>query len=149
MNKTKQQKNAATLLTGNRTRRWCLLTAGFLSTGLAILGIFLPLLPTVPLLLLAAACFARSSEPFYRWLVEHRQLGPLLQPYLEGAGIPRRAKVKAIALVWITIPASALLLVTLPWLRLLMFVVALAVTLYLLRLPIREETAVQPLSPSS
>jgi uncharacterized membrane protein YbaN (DUF454 family) len=128
-------------------KRWCLLTAGVLSTALAVLGIFLPLLPTVPLLLLAAACFARSSEPFYRWLVEHRQLGPLLQPWLEGAGIPRRTRVKAIALVWVSIPASAFLLVPLPWVRALMFAVALAVTLYLLRLPSREATAALPISP--
>jgi hypothetical protein len=148
MHETKPQKKSATPLPGNRVRKCCLLTAGLLSTGLAVLGIFLPLLPTVPLLLLAAACFARSSEPFYRWLVEHRQLGPLLQPYLEGAGIPRRTRVKAIALVWVTIPASAFLLVTLPWVRALMFAVALAVTLYLLRLPTREATAALPISPA-
>jgi uncharacterized membrane protein YbaN (DUF454 family) len=128
--------------------RWFLLAAGWLSTALAILGIFLPLLPTVPLLLLAAACFARSSEPFYIWLLEHRHLGPLLQPYLKGAGIPRRAKVKAIALVWVTIPASALLLVPLFWVRVLMFVIALAVTLYLLRLPSPEDAAGQSTSPA-
>jgi uncharacterized membrane protein YbaN (DUF454 family) len=113
-----------------------------------VLGIFLPLLPTVPLLLLAAACFARSSESLHRWLLEHRHLGPLLQPYLMGTGIPRRARVRAIAIIWVTIPASALFLVPIPWVRGLMFAVALAVTLYLLRLPTREETAVQPTSPA-
>jgi hypothetical protein len=147
MNEIKQQKQIATR-SENRARKWFLLVAGILSTGLAILGIFLPLLPTVPLLLLAAACFARSSEPFYSWLMEHRHLGPLLQPYLKGSGIPRPAKVKAIALVWVTIPASALLLVPLLWVRVLMFFVALAVTLYLLRLPIREDAAGQSTSPA-
>jgi uncharacterized membrane protein YbaN (DUF454 family) len=142
-----QQPDSTSHLPGSRVKKWCLLTLGVLSTGLAVLGIFLPLLPTVPLLLLAAACFARSSEPFYRWLVEHRQLGPLLQPWLEGAGIPRRTRVKAIALVWVSIPASAFLLVPLPWVRVLMFTVALAVTLYLLRLPTREATAALPISP--
>jgi len=125
----------------NSVKRWCLLVAGLVSTALAILGIFLPLLPTVPLLLLAAACFARSSETFYRWLLEHRHLGPLLQPYLDGAGIPRQSRVKAIALVWITITASAFLFVPLPWVRVLMFAVALFVTIYLLRLPTRIEAA--------
>jgi uncharacterized membrane protein YbaN (DUF454 family) len=142
-----QQPDSTSHLPGSRVKKWCLLTLGVLSTGLAVLGIFLPLLPTVPLLLLAAACFARSSEPFYRWLVEHRQLGPLLQPWLEGAGIPRRTRVKAIALVWVSIPASAFLLVPLPWVRVLMFAVALSVTLYLLRLPTREATAYEPISP--
>jgi len=142
------EPNQAKNRPGISARKWCLLTAGLLCTGLAILGIFLPLLPTVPLLLLAAACFARSSEPFYLWLLEHRHLGPLLQPYLHGDGIPRQARRKAIALIWLTIPASALFLVPIPWVRGLMFVVALAVTLYLLRLPTREKTAVQPTSPS-
>jgi uncharacterized membrane protein YbaN (DUF454 family) len=142
-----QQPDSTSHLPGSRVKKWCLLTLGVLSTGLAVLGIFLPLLPTVPLLLLAAACFARSSEPFYRWLVEHRQLGPLLQPWLEGAGIPQRTRIKAIALVWVSIPASAFLFVPLAWVRALMFAVALAVTLYLLRLPTREATAALPISP--
>lgn len=127
----------------NSVKRWCLLVAGLLSTALAILGIFLPLLPTVPLLLLAAACFARSSETFYRWLLEHRYLGPWLQPYLDGGGIPRRARIKAIALVWLTITASAFLFVPLLWVRAVMFAVALCVTIYLLRLPTRIDAANQ------
>jgi hypothetical protein len=118
-----------------------------LSTALAVLGIFLPLLPTVPLLLLAAACFARSSESFHRWLLEHRHLGPLLRPYLQSAGIPRRARLAAIALIWITIPVSALFLIPLPWVRVVMFAIALAVTIYLLRLPTLEEPAARPAAP--
>lgn len=125
-------------------RQWFLLIAGLLSTALAVIGIFLPLLPTVPLLLLAAACFARSSETFYNWLLDHRHLGPMLQPWLDGAGIPRRTRVKAIALVWVTITISALLFVSLPWVRVLLFTVALCVTIYLLRLPTRIETAAKP-----
>lgn len=148
MKATRQRSSATALSARNKVRKWCLVAAGLLSTGLAVLGIFLPLLPTVPLLLLAAACFARSSESFHRWLLEHRHLGPLLQPYLKGAGIPRRAKVKAVALVWVTIPASALLLVSTPWVRILMFSVALAVTLYLLLLPTREEAGIQPATPA-
>jgi hypothetical protein len=119
----------------SRVVRWCLTGAGLLSAALAILGIFLPLLPTVPLLLLAAACFARSSEHLHRRLLHHRRLGPLIGPYLEGAGIPRKAKAAAIILIWTTITASALLVVPLFWVKVLIFGIAAAVTIYLVRLP--------------
>lgn len=121
--------------TAGRAVRWCLLALGIICTGLAVLGIFLPLLPTVPFLLLAAACFARSSERLHRWLLDHRHLGPMLRGYLEGSGIPRRAKATAITLVWVTVPPSAIFVVPLPWVRVFLFGIALAVTIYLLRLP--------------
>lgn len=123
-----------------RSRLWrgLLLATGLLSLALGVLGIFLPLLPTVPFLLLAAACFARSSERVHRWLLNHAQLGPMLAGFLDGQGIPRQAKIRAIALVWLTIPPSALWLVSHPWLKGLLFAVALGVTLYLWRLPERK-----------
>lgn len=117
--------------------RGILLAAGVLSTALGVLGIFLPLLPTVPFLLLAAACFARSSERLHRWLVEHRHLGPMFRGYLEGSGIPRRAKVTAIALVWATITPSAFLVLDHLGARFFLLTVGALVTLYLLRLPTR------------
>ena len=125
----------------NRVVRWCLTGAGLLSTGLAILGIFLPLLPTVPLLLLAAACFARSSERLHRRLMDHHRLGPLIRPYLAGDGIPRKAKASAIILIWLTIPASALYIVDVFWVRALLIGIAVAVTIYLLLLPTIDPAA--------
>lgn len=112
---------------------------GFICTALGVLGIFLPLLPTVPLLLLAAACFARGSERCYSWLLEHRHLGPMLQGYLDGKGIPRRAKVSALGLIWLTIPVSVVFVITHPWGKALLLLVGLGVTVYLVRLPIRRE----------
>jgi uncharacterized membrane protein YbaN (DUF454 family) len=122
-------------------RRSLLIAAGLLSTALAVLGIFLPLLPTVPLLLLAAACFARSSPRCHAWLREHRHFGPVLAAYQDGGGIPRRAKVTALLLIWTSISLSALFLVAATWLRLLLVLIALAVTLYLLWLPTRPDHA--------
>ncbi len=115
--------------------RMVLVTAGFCSTLLAVVGIFLPLLPTVPLLLLAAACFARSSERFHNWLLEHPQLGPMVRSYLGGRGVPLRAKLTAIGLIWITIPISVLFFIPQIWVDILLIVIGLCLTIFLLRLP--------------
>jgi uncharacterized membrane protein YbaN (DUF454 family) len=119
----------------NPALRWTLLISGFLATALGVLGIFLPVLPTVPFLLLALACFARSSERFYDWLLDHAHFGPIIQPYIEGCGMSRASKGKASTLLWASILLSAFLLVELVWVRVLLLVIACAVTLYLLSLP--------------
>jgi uncharacterized membrane protein YbaN (DUF454 family) len=74
-----------------------LIAFGLLSVGLAVLGMFLPVLPTTPLLLLALACFARSSERLHGWLLSHRAFGPVLKNWHETRSMPRRAKIVAIA----------------------------------------------------
>jgi len=116
--------------------RWILICCGCFSVAAGVVGIFLPLLPTVPFLLLAAACFARSSERFHVWLVQHNHLGPLIRGYLDGAGMPLRAKRIAISMVWISFSASAFLFVQVLWLKIFMMAVAAGITIYLLRLPI-------------
>jgi uncharacterized membrane protein YbaN (DUF454 family) len=118
--------------------RWVLFCSGAISVALAVLGIFLPILPTVPFLLLALACFSRSSERFYTWLLEHNHLGPLLRPYLQEQRIPRAVKLKAIALLWLSIGLSVHFLLEALWLKALLLVIALAVTIYLLHMPEEE-----------
>jgi uncharacterized membrane protein YbaN (DUF454 family) len=121
-----------------RALKVLLVAVGLLSTVLAVLGIFLPLLPTVPLLLLAAACFARSSDRFYRWLLEHRRLGPLVRTYRDGKGIPARARAAAIALIWGSIAVSAYFTPN-GWVRLLLLGIASGITAYLVSLPTRPQ----------
>lgn len=123
----------------NDLLRWILIVCGWLAIAGGIVGIFLPLMPTVPLLLLAAACFARSSERFHTWLVEHDHLGPLIRDYLKNGAIPVRAKRMAIGMIWISFPASAFLFVQALWLRVLLIAIAAGVTLYLLKLPTMPE----------
>ncbi|MFB4394292.1 YbaN family protein [Pseudomonas sp. LS_2] len=112
--------------------RYLLLAVGWLSVALGVLGIFLPVLPTTPFLLLAAACFARSSPRFHAWLVNHPRLGPWIRDYLNGDGIPLRAKVYAIGLMWVSISVSCYL-VPLFWARVFMLTSAVLVTLYILK----------------
>ena len=114
--------------------RSVLTTVGLVSTGLAVLGIFLPLLLTVPLLLLAAACFARSSERFHSWLLQHPHLGPMIRGYL-GKGIPLRSKIFSISLLWLTISVSVILTTPL-WVKMTLLAIGSAVTIYLLQLPV-------------
>ena len=126
--------------TRNPWLRWLLLGIGWASVALGIAGIFLPVLPTTPFLLLAAACFVRSSRRFYLWLVNHQHLGPWIRDYLEGNGIPLKGKVYAIGLMWASIGLSCYL-VPMPWARAFMLTSAVLVTLYILRqktLPARD-----------
>ncbi|GIZ12034.1 YbaN family protein [Pseudomonas sp. NCCP-436] len=116
----------------HRSVRYVLLTLGWLNVVLGVIGIFLPVLPTTPFLLLAAACFVRSSRRFYLWLVMHPRLGPWIRDYLDGQGIPRRAKIYALSLMWPCIALSCYLVPLLPA-RLFMLTSAVLVSLYILR----------------
>lgn len=118
--------------TRNPWLRWLLLGIGWASVALGIAGIFLPVLPTTPFLLLAAACFVRSSRRFYLWLVGHPHLGPWICDYLDGEGIPLKGKVYAIGLMWASILLSCYLVPLLPA-RVFMLGSASLVTLYILR----------------
>jgi uncharacterized membrane protein YbaN (DUF454 family) len=116
----------------NRFVRYLLQGVGWLSVVLGVIGIFLPVLPTTPFLLLAAACFARSSPRFYHWLVDHPRLGPWIRGYLDGEGIPLKGKVYAIGLMWVSIGFSCWL-VPMIWARGLMVVSAVLVSVFILR----------------
>lgn len=76
---------------------------GLVSLGLGILGIFLPVLPTTPLLLLAAALFLRSNMKLYDWLLNHPKLGPYIRNFMEHKAIPLKIKILSVSLVWITL----------------------------------------------
>ena len=112
--------------------RYGLLGVGWLSVALGVIGIFLPIMPTTPFLLLAAACFAHSSPRFYNWLVNHKRFGPLIKDFLEGRGMPLKAKVLAIGSLWFSIAFSCYL-IPIVWLRVAMVVIAALVTIYILR----------------
>lgn len=111
-----------------------LVAAGTLAVALGVLGIFLPLLPTTPFLLLAAACYARSSSRFYRWLLGNRWFGEYIKSYREKRGVPVRVKAASLALLWAAILVSAFGFVQSGWVRLLLMVIALGVSAHILSL---------------
>lgn len=76
---------------------------GVVSLSLGVAGIFLPLLPTTPFLLLAAWAFVRSSPRLYAWLINHPHLGVYIRNFRENHAIPLRVKVVSVSLVWLTI----------------------------------------------
>ncbi len=120
--------------------RWVLAAAGFVSVGLAVLGALLPVLPTTPFLLLAAWCFARSSDRLYRWLHENRLFGEYLRRYRSGEGLPLSTKVATISLLWLTLGASTAL--SRPeirlWLGAVLALVGMAVTAHIARIKTRK-----------
>lgn len=111
--------------------RILLLVSGFTFTGLGVLGIFIPLLPTTPFLLLAAACFARSSQRFHHWLMNNRWLGQYIKNYRDKRGITLKHKIITLSVLWITILLSILYASPILWVRILLLIVAVGVTYHL------------------
>ena len=112
--------------------RIILIVCGTICTALGIIGIFVPLLPTTPFLLLAAACYARSSERFYNWLLNNRVFGRYVRDYLQKRGISLRVKIITLVLLWATIILSAIFATDALWLRILLTVIAVGVTIHIL-----------------
>lgn len=112
---------------------------GSIFTGLAFLGIFLPLLPTTPFLLLAAFFFLRSSERLYHWLLNHKIFGKYLQNYLDNRSIPLKIKIFTLFLLWVTILSTVLFFVNDFIIKLLLIAIALAVTIHILRFKTGEQ----------
>ena len=108
-----------------------LFVCGTLCVALGVIGIFLPLMPTTVFLLLAAACYARSSDRFHQKLVQH----PWLGPYLQRHGLTVRQKATILAVLWVGLITTSVWTVQVLWLRILLGVIGLSVTLHVVRLP--------------
>jgi len=122
--------------------RVVLWVVGSLALVLGIIGIFLPGLPTTPFVLVAAACYARASEPFYRWLIANPTFGPLIVEWRRHRSIPYRIKVIAITLMSLTICVSIWTLSAMPWLQVLLAVIGLSTSVWVWRIPSRDHKAV-------
>ena len=81
--------------------RFLWLILGLLFVAIGLIGVVVPGLPTTPLMILAAACFAKSSQRFYDWVIANKMFGHHVKNYREGRGIPARSKRAIIPVLWI------------------------------------------------
>lgn len=118
----------------NKAVKALLVALGFFFTGLGVIGLFLPLLPTTPFLLLAAACFARSSVRFYDWLLSSKYLGVYIKNYIEKKGVPLKVKLTAITFVWVGMVISIIFATDILIIRIILVIIAIGVTVHLSKL---------------
>ncbi len=112
--------------------KYLYIVLGSVSLSLGVLGMFLPVLPTTPFLLLTAALYYRGSPELYEKLMAHKHLGPYIKSFREDRSIPLSAKIYSISLLWMTILLSAFLAVDRIWFRVLLIAVAVGVTVHIL-----------------
>ena len=104
-----------------------------MSLALGIMGIFLPVLPTTPFLLLSAALYMRSSQRLYNWLMSHKHLGVYIRNFREYKALPLRVKIVSVTMVWATLLYCAFAVAKEWWMSTIFIAIALGVTIHILR----------------
>ena len=112
--------------------KYVYIVLGTISLALGILGIFLPLLPTTPFLLLTAALYFKGSPRLYNWFLNHKYLGPYIRNFRENKAIPLRAKIISVSLLWITMSYCIFCIVPYLWVKIILFAIAVGVTYHIL-----------------
>ena len=112
--------------------RILLIILGSIALVLGIVGIFLPLLPTTPFLLLAAALYFRGSPRLYEWLLAHPHLGTYIRNFREHKAIPLRVKITSVTLVWATLLYCTFGIAEVWWQRILFLLLATGITIHIL-----------------
>ena len=119
-----------------KTIRVLLIVSGTFSLALGTVGIFLPILPTTPFLLLSAACYMRSSQRMHKWLLGNKWFGEYIRNYQEGRGIPFKTKILTLALLWVAIIYSTFIPLDEALIaQVVLVLIAFGVSIHLLRLP--------------
>ena len=111
-----------------------LVVIGFISLSLGLVGIFLPVLPTTPFVLLSAGCFMKSSNRLYCWLTGHRTIGPYIDAWCRYRAVTVKSKIVSIVVLWSVMLCTIAFGVSSPWMRLGLVVIAVAVTIHLVLL---------------
>jgi uncharacterized membrane protein YbaN (DUF454 family) len=116
-----------------------LATLGIISLILGIIGIFIPLLPTVPFVLLSAYLFARSSSRLHYWIMNHKVYGEYIRSYNQDKSIPMQVKVVAIGMLWLSMSISIFFVLKERWiLQLLLGSITIGVTIFLLNMKTKK-----------
>ena len=105
---------------------------GSVSLVLGIMGVFLPVLPTTPFLLLSAALYMRSSQRLYDWLMSHKHLGPYIKNFREHKALPLRVKIVSVTMVWATLLYCAFVVAKEWWMSVMFIAIATGVTIHIL-----------------
>ena len=121
-----------------KIKKFLLLLLGCLSLLFGWIGIFLPILPTTPFVLLAASCFAGSSERMYHWLARSKYFGEFVKNYRERTGVTIETKRRVLLFLWIMLLFSAILIKTL-FMAIILLLVGCGVTTHILRLKTKVE----------
>jgi len=119
--------------------RYLYFISGVLLVAIGVIGIFLPILPTTIFLILASACFIKSSPKANEWIRNHKILGMYIKYYQDGSGLTVNSKIFNITFLWIMISASALFFTELWYLKILLLVIAFGVTIHLLMIKTKKE----------
>ncbi|WP_254776066.1 YbaN family protein [Nitrosomonas sp. Nm34] len=122
--------------------RWLYFGVGITALLLGILGIFLPILPTTPFILLAAACFARSSERLHEFLLGNRIAGPIIYEWCQYRSVSRRVKRWVYFMIVLSF-GSSILMVSSYWLKLMLIALLIILIFFIWRIPVRD-TVIYP-----
>lgn len=125
-------------MSGDRVRRSLWVLSGCVSLALGVLGIFLPVLPTTPLVLLASACFMRGSPQLYHWLNRHPTFGPPLQNWRNHKSVTRSVKRKGLLAICLSFSLS-IYLVSALWLKVFLALLFTVLVSWFAKLPVRDE----------
>jgi uncharacterized membrane protein YbaN (DUF454 family) len=120
--------------------KYLLIIFGWFFVTLGIIGIFVPLMPTTIFFILAAASFARSSEKFYNWLINHPKFGKFIKDYREKRGIPLKSKVIAVSMLIVTIGSSAYFFTERILVRIILVIIAFCISAYIVSLRTIKDT---------
>ena len=131
--------NAYMASVSGRLKRQLFIIAGTIALGIGIVGIFIPVLPTTPFLLLAAICYMRGSTRLYHALLCNRFVGTYIRNYLEGRGMSLKMKIWTLALLWIAILFTAIFATDSSTIRIILAVVVVGVTTHILKIKISKK----------